>query len=384
MKTLLFMHLTLVTAFGQVASDTTGIPFSRPRNELEIGSQPSGAMVWIDTSFVGVTPVVLSGLPYGQRVIRLRLEGYAEFVDTVFLRLGTKHAIAPQLFEISGIYVVSTPSGAKVFLADTLLGLTPLIDTSLASGWTTIRVEASEFRPFVSSVFIPKRRLANVSARLIPLVGTFSVKTYNENCWIILGRDTLGRGGMRSETIPTGTRVLRIEDPQTGQSEKAVVTLEGPPVEAVASFGNVQWMPLVWSLAIPGMGQTVDGAKTKGVFMTAGFIASMGTAFVQNFTLKKRIDEYDPARRRYLEYAGNSDRELVQLRTQAQQRYDAASRARTWVVASMAVATVIYTVSLVDVIMNHSHGITITIDTTPAGGRPDPRLGATVRLPLAR
>lgn len=384
MKTLLLVPLILSSAFGQVSSDSTDTLVSRPRNKLEIQSRPPGATVWIDTSIVGVTPIVLSGLPYGQRVVRLHLEGHAEFVDTVLLRFGTEHAIAPQLLEIGGIRVVSDPTGARVFLADTLLGTTPLVDSGLATGWTSIRLEAPEFRPFVSSVFIRKRRFVDFSARLMPLVATLSVQTYSEDCWIIYGRDTLGRGGMRSEEIPTGTKVLRVEDPLTGQSDEVVVPLVGPPVDAVATFGNVQRMPLVWSLAIPGTGQTLDGSRTKGIFMTAGFVASMGIAFVQNMTVKKRIAEYDPVRREYLEYAGSSDRELVELRKEAQQRYDAATRARTWVVPSLAVAAVIYCVSLVDVVLNHSYGISITIKTKPVGGRPAESLGATIQIPLIR
>ena len=58
----------------QASSDETpSMPF---RGSLMLYSGPPGARAFVDGRAVGSTPVVLSGLPVGSRVVRLEAEGY--------------------------------------------------------------------------------------------------------------------------------------------------------------------------------------------------------------------------------------------------------------------------------------------------------------------
>jgi hypothetical protein len=55
------------------SEDTPSMPF---RGSLMLYSGPPGARAFVDGRAVGSTPVVLSGLPVGSRVVRLEADGY--------------------------------------------------------------------------------------------------------------------------------------------------------------------------------------------------------------------------------------------------------------------------------------------------------------------
>lgn len=65
-----------------VAVHFTTTPVQYPdqgSGEVTIGSSPAGALVYIDGTYQGITPVSLEGVSSGQHTLRLVLPGYADF-----------------------------------------------------------------------------------------------------------------------------------------------------------------------------------------------------------------------------------------------------------------------------------------------------------------
>ncbi len=75
------------------APDTTG--------QLIVGSTPSGAGIYLDNKYSGVTPMVLANIPEGSHSLALRQAGYAEWTSTVTVTGGS-------YTEISGTLAPST------------------------------------------------------------------------------------------------------------------------------------------------------------------------------------------------------------------------------------------------------------------------------------
>lgn len=68
------------------------------RGELQIYSQPSGALVWLGGKDVGLTPLLLTDVEAGAQQVTLRLDGYEPFTTTV--------DVAPQQrSEVSGALI---------------------------------------------------------------------------------------------------------------------------------------------------------------------------------------------------------------------------------------------------------------------------------------
>ena len=68
---------------------------------LQIDSTPRGARVFIDRQPVGVTPLVLTGLVVGSRVVRLEADGHAPWSSAIRViadrRTDVRTTLAPSL-----------------------------------------------------------------------------------------------------------------------------------------------------------------------------------------------------------------------------------------------------------------------------------------------
>jgi hypothetical protein len=105
---------------------------------LTVRSDPAGAHVYLDTLFAGVTPLTVDS-PGGTLILRLLGPEPSSWLsavclDTLHLRDGQDTTIDYRLR--TRYYLNTVPSGAGVFLGDSLAGITPLVfaDSLLGSG----------------------------------------------------------------------------------------------------------------------------------------------------------------------------------------------------------------------------------------------------------
>jgi hypothetical protein len=372
-----------VLASAQDPADTSASSSRRPRTTLELSSIPPGATVILDSVLVGATPAVFSEVPYGRHLVRMTLDGHADFIDTVNLRFGSIVRLSPRLLRTGMVRVSSNPPGVRVYLADTLAGFTPLEIAGLRPGRVPIRIEDPVYKPFRSYIFIPESDTARVSAELELRYVSMTAVAHNPEARILVDGLLVGTGELIERPVETGVRRVRFEDAETHQSVSATVRLGNQPVVVRSSSGAWQWTPVIASAILPGTGQMIDGSTSKGSKISAGFVALTGVSFLMNRTVGRRIDEYEEVRKKYVDYAGTSATELIELRKQAQASHDKAMTAWRWNLVPLVGAALLYVYNLTDVFLHHARGLEMTVNTSPsatvggAGGVED-----TVRITL--
>ena len=65
--------------------------------ELSVSSTPSGANVFIDNNFVGITPLNLKNIPVGSHVVTIRLAGYQDYETTTSVNAGATSTVSAGL-----------------------------------------------------------------------------------------------------------------------------------------------------------------------------------------------------------------------------------------------------------------------------------------------
>jgi hypothetical protein len=65
--------------------------------ELSLSSTPSGANVFVDNNFMGITPLTLKDIPVGSHVVTLRLTGYQDYQTTTSVNAGATSTVAAGL-----------------------------------------------------------------------------------------------------------------------------------------------------------------------------------------------------------------------------------------------------------------------------------------------
>lgn len=163
----------------------TGVSWSKPDEEggggilgflgagprqvtIAIGSEPSGATVFIDDEFRGATPLTGLKIMTGEHTIRVHKAGYQELRAPLVVS-GKKTEpfhLALKLAEKGSLLVRSTPDGAEVFLDDEYRGKTPLRIHDLDPHTYVLRVRKANFADWLGDAALKPAEVTTVDAVL--------------------------------------------------------------------------------------------------------------------------------------------------------------------------------------------------------------------------
>lgn len=161
---------------GQQTSLTiylTKIPPKPPEpstGNLTITSSPSGAEVYVNGSFKGMTPLTLTGINKGAYTIKVVLEGYESASRSVTVYGGqTSRADFQLKKKLSGpaiLKIFSNPEGAEVYIDGNLVGLTN--DTfTISAGTHKILIRLEGYKDFVMTITVKSGETREIRATLI-------------------------------------------------------------------------------------------------------------------------------------------------------------------------------------------------------------------------
>lgn len=359
-----FFFLLVADVESQESVDSAASPVKRTRATLEVVSIPAGANVFLDATLVGVTPLIMTDVPYGKHSIRLSLEGHADFVDTVQLRFGNPLRLSPRLARFGALVVRSDPPGIRVFVADTLVGFSPLVLGPATPGRTTVRLVDPVYLPASYITHIPEGDTARVNVQLVHAFSYLTLTTDNPAAVVRIDGKTLGMGNVDLVQVPSGMRSLVVVDTTNGQSVSSILYMKpGGTVKAEVPFKTFQWKPILASVLLPGTGQLMDGSWTSGAAYGAGFLCAAGWTLTRAKIYRTQLDAYETTRRLY-SLETDSEKEMILLRHKAQQQLADAKNARSWLLVSVATAAVIYGLNIYNIFAEHAEGpsLIVTLD----------------------
>jgi len=125
------------------------IPPSASSGSIAITSSPTGAMVVVDGTHRGTTPVILPEIPTGNHHVILSFKGYDDWNHTISVGSGQMAAINAELDatkEITGsLAVITDPPGAEIYLDGNFKGVSPVTIQGLSAGMHTILLTMQEY-----------------------------------------------------------------------------------------------------------------------------------------------------------------------------------------------------------------------------------------------
>jgi phage replication-related protein YjqB (UPF0714/DUF867 family) len=143
---------------------------------VDVVSYPAGAAVYLDTVYYGHTSawdaLDIPNLQPGEHAVTLSLSGYYDYVTTVTVNAGRTTNLAATLKDLPSsnphgqVAVVSSPSGASVFIDNVYQGITPMTVLSVKTGAHTVLVRQSGYQDWTTSIQVAEGETAQVSATL--------------------------------------------------------------------------------------------------------------------------------------------------------------------------------------------------------------------------
>lgn len=145
--------------------------------QLDIRSNPPGALVTVDGRMEGTTPVVVRDLEMGPHMVQVARPGFVPVLETVEITAGAASrtltidlaAGVPEVAPRFGaLDVDSRPRGAVVTIDGRRAGVTPLQLTSIDPGSRVVRLELDGYRPIRADVTIRPGERARLAVTLEP------------------------------------------------------------------------------------------------------------------------------------------------------------------------------------------------------------------------
>ena len=191
-----------------------------PYGTIYVESSPDGAVISLDGDYKGHAPVTITGLWPGSYNISAELAGFQEYTSIATISGPTLSVVyCPLVPDTSGngLYILSTPAHADVYLDGVLEGATPLMQSDLANGTHIIQVRLSGYDDWKSTVEIPRNGTKTISAILIQndtvLTQGINVSSNPDGANVLLDGLAKGLTPKTVNNIAAGIHVLEIDYP---------------------------------------------------------------------------------------------------------------------------------------------------------------------------
>ncbi len=199
----------------RVVGETPPPPPPPATGTLDVRSDPSGAQVYLDGAYLGLTPLVASAAP-GRHRVEVKKAGYRPYRASVRVAPGQRVRVYARLVpEVQNgrIAVRSEPEGAAVYLNGAYRGRTP-VTIEVAPGGYELRLALPGYRDYRTRVEVGPGATAYVFARLVADRATLVVET-NVRARVFLDGYELGwtEGGRYRTRVRSGSRWLVVMAP---------------------------------------------------------------------------------------------------------------------------------------------------------------------------
>ena len=150
-----------------------------PTGDLQVLSTPTGAVVYLDGDYKGFTPpddhLDILDLAPGTYTIVLRKLGYQDYTTPITIQAGKIVQVSPllqpvsQLPAVASADIVSTPSGAEVYVNSQYMGITPLSFQNVTPGNYTITLQLQGYTTFTTTGQTLPGQSIHIIAALSPI-----------------------------------------------------------------------------------------------------------------------------------------------------------------------------------------------------------------------
>jgi hypothetical protein len=168
----------------------------------------------------GHAPATVTDLYQGTYTIKAELAGYQEYSTTTTITGPLRSSVyCPLVPDNSGtgLYIMSTPDSANIYLDGVLKGKTPLMQRDLTAGTHTVLIRLSGYADWKSTVQAPTGGTKTVSATLVEtdndLNQGLNISSTPSGATIIFDGLEKGTTPKTMNTIAAGIHILEIEYP---------------------------------------------------------------------------------------------------------------------------------------------------------------------------
>ncbi|MBT5307422.1 MAG: PEGA domain-containing protein, partial [Candidatus Scalindua sp.] len=160
---------------------------------VSITSEPSNAIILINSNEVGKTPFAITDHAPGTHTVELRMDGYETWTKSVDFEQGKKVAIAAELKMKEGsISISSNPSEAFINIDGKKTGKTPVTITDLSPGTHLVEVRMDGYEDWSENVDIIGDKENTLTVELLAITASININSNPPEAAIYLDGEKVG------------------------------------------------------------------------------------------------------------------------------------------------------------------------------------------------
>jgi len=186
-----------------------------PRTRVDLSSQPSGAVVFVDGSNCGSTPATLFDMLPGRHLVKLQLDGYVDSYRYVTVEEGIPVQLSEVLRPEKGLLLVkSVPDACEINIDGYSVGLTPRLITTLdAKDPHKMTLSKAGYRSAAFDIRLDGRKPVVRNETLILDSGIIHVITEPAGADVVINGIHRGKTPIAVREVPKGSASVKISLP---------------------------------------------------------------------------------------------------------------------------------------------------------------------------
>ena len=359
-----------------------------PPAVLSVTSNPVGAIVIIDGSYAGLTPLREQKLTVGLHALVLKLRGFLTLSDSVEVRHAGALTREYEMHPACALSVTSDPAGGSVYVNNAFFGISPLVLDELKPGPTIVAVSRPFYFTRIDTVNLSPGVLTRVTMMLSPRPATLSIEVPAPDVEVFINNRLVSRGSLRDTLIVPGEFEIAARQPSP---EKSVSTsgfvLPNATARYRVSYDLLSRDPFYSSLLLPGSGQRKAGSPALGWGIEIAFGGALALALGAEIKGVVSYADYSTTHGSYDQALTKA--EAFSFHNTAQQQYNSAISAFRVRDIGLWSALAVYVLSAADAFFFHNREdviIEVTQESSPGlSGQyridgPAPRIRVGVKL----
>jgi len=191
-----------------------------PHGSIFVETSPPGAMVYVDGINYGRSPATITGLFKGNYAITVKMPGFEDYFTQTSISGPTRASVyCPLIPDKSGngLYIMSTPPRANVYVDNVLRGETPVMLGNASPGSHHVVVNLSGYDEWETTVVVPATGTKVVAAVLDEnedkVTRGINVTTKPPGAKVLLDSNEKGVTPLTLNNIAEGIHIVELDYP---------------------------------------------------------------------------------------------------------------------------------------------------------------------------
>ncbi|MBC8551800.1 MAG: PEGA domain-containing protein, partial [Candidatus Brocadiales bacterium] len=178
---------------------------------IMVKSEPPSAVIFLDDDNIGVTPAIITQILPGKYKIKIKMEGYNSWSQSVDVKANKETSLTAVLQgKDCSVVIESKPTKAEIFIDGNKVGVTPVIIDNVKTGKHLVEVKLDGYEVWSKEINVETEQKTSLTAELTTNYGAISLSSEPTKAKIFLDGIEVGTTPAILRSVPHGTHLIEV------------------------------------------------------------------------------------------------------------------------------------------------------------------------------